>query len=131
MQIRPEDTLACCWDVKQPTNKQTPHCAANCLNHARSRGRCSIARKPRVTHRASSFTTPKSKSITKLLVLTQLKIASISSFISLAGTVIRWRRGGNQSTSRKPCRAPTPCKNNLTFKPRPRLVCLLVACLLA
>ena len=27
-QIRPRDTLACCWDVKQPTNKQThttPH----------------------------------------------------------------------------------------------------------
>ena len=23
-QIRPRDTLACCWDVKQPTNKQTP-----------------------------------------------------------------------------------------------------------
>ena len=23
-QIRPWDTLACCWDVKQPTNKQTP-----------------------------------------------------------------------------------------------------------
>ena len=23
MQIRPWDTLACCWDVKQPTNKQT------------------------------------------------------------------------------------------------------------
>ena len=22
-QIRPWDTLACCWDVKQPTNKQT------------------------------------------------------------------------------------------------------------
>ena len=22
-QIRPRDTLACCWDVKQPTNKQT------------------------------------------------------------------------------------------------------------
>ena len=21
--IRPRDTLACCWDVKQPTNKQT------------------------------------------------------------------------------------------------------------
>ena len=27
VQIRPWDTLACCWDVKQPTNKQTnkPH----------------------------------------------------------------------------------------------------------
>ena len=24
VQIRPEDTLACCWDVKQPTNKPTP-----------------------------------------------------------------------------------------------------------
>ena len=24
VQIRPWDTLACCWDVKQPTNKQTP-----------------------------------------------------------------------------------------------------------
>ena len=23
-QIRPWDTLACCWDVKQPTNKLTP-----------------------------------------------------------------------------------------------------------
>ena len=23
VQIRPWDTLACCWDVKQPTNKQT------------------------------------------------------------------------------------------------------------
>ena len=23
-QIRPWDTLACCWGVKQPTNKQTP-----------------------------------------------------------------------------------------------------------
>ena len=23
-QIRPWDTLACCWDVKQPTNKQSP-----------------------------------------------------------------------------------------------------------
>ena len=22
-QIRPRDALACCWDVKQPTNKQT------------------------------------------------------------------------------------------------------------
>ena len=27
VQIRPWDTLACCWDVKQPTNKQTAgHC---------------------------------------------------------------------------------------------------------
>ena len=25
VQIRPWDTLACCWDVKQPTNKQTIH----------------------------------------------------------------------------------------------------------
>ena len=25
-QIRPCDTLACCWDVKQPTNKQTNFC---------------------------------------------------------------------------------------------------------
>ena len=26
VQIRPLDTLACCWDVKQPTNKQkTPY----------------------------------------------------------------------------------------------------------
>ena len=24
-QIRPWDTLTCCWDVKHPTNKQTPH----------------------------------------------------------------------------------------------------------
>ena len=23
-QIRPWDTLACCWDVRQPTNRQTP-----------------------------------------------------------------------------------------------------------
>ena len=63
-QIRPRDTLACCWDVKQPTNQpttamtmimmtmksairdffffffflQSPHYAAKCLQHARSSG---------------------------------------------------------------------------------------------
>ena len=25
-QIRPWDTLLCCWDVKQPTNKLSPYC---------------------------------------------------------------------------------------------------------
>ena len=25
-QIHPSNTLACCWDVEQPTNKQTPPC---------------------------------------------------------------------------------------------------------
>ena len=29
-QIRPRDTLACCWDVKQPTNKQTVSNMLNC-----------------------------------------------------------------------------------------------------
>ena len=30
-QIRPSDTLACCWDVKQPTNQQTNPTELGCL----------------------------------------------------------------------------------------------------
>ena len=63
-QIRPWDTLACCWDVKQPTKKQTPiqrrdsgflqfpHCSANCLQRVRSSGPDAIVCKARATHRA-------------------------------------------------------------------------------
>ena len=29
-QVRPRDTLACCWDVKQPTNKQTDTSSPMC-----------------------------------------------------------------------------------------------------
>ena len=32
-QIRPWDTLACCWDFKQPTNKQTPQAFVQDLHH--------------------------------------------------------------------------------------------------
>ena len=36
-QIRPWDTLACCWDVKQPTNKQTVWRGGGC-NKGREKG---------------------------------------------------------------------------------------------
>ena len=75
-QICPWDTLACCWDVKQQTTTtlpgawyfriviiiafqgaiqdflQSPHNAANCLQHVRSSGPGAIVCKSCATHRA-------------------------------------------------------------------------------
>ena len=79
VQIRPWDTLACCWDVKQPTNKlqdvhyltgpisnissnndriekrnwrflQSPHCVMTCLQHVCCSGQGAIMCKSRATH---------------------------------------------------------------------------------
>ena len=70
VQIHFWDTLACCWDVKQPTNNhiiiiiiiafkgaiwdflQSPDSAANCLQHIRSSGPGAAMCKSRATHRA-------------------------------------------------------------------------------
>ena len=43
-QIRPRDTLACCWDVKQPTNKKAQLIAPSCFVQASKAGNESEAR---------------------------------------------------------------------------------------
>ena len=84
---------------------QSPHCAANCLQHVRSSGPGAIVCKLRATHRAlitcnmSCYVPRGTKGQLNLLSLTEFKL-HLFSFILLAEPLNRWRRGGNRSTRR-------------------------------
>ena len=88
-----------------PDFLQSSHCAANFLQHVRSSGQGAIVCKSHATHRAfiTCFTSCATwyEGAAQLLSLTELNPISFS-FILLVETISRRRRGGNQSTRRKP-----------------------------
>ena len=84
---------------------QSPHCATNCLQHVRSSGPGAIMCKSRATHQA--LITCNLQCTTWYEGAAQLLISQnwnhiYFSFILLAETINRWRRGGNWGTQRKP-----------------------------
>ena len=84
---------------------QSPHCAANSLQDVRSSGQGAIACISRATHRAL-ITCNMSCAAWNEGTVQQSRLAKLElhlfSFILLAETVNRRRRGGNRSNRRKP-----------------------------
>ena len=77
-------TTTNCIERRNSRVLQSPYCAANCLQHVRSSGT--------VVCTSSSASAIKFDSWNRIYF----------SFILLAETINRWRRGGNRSTRRKP-----------------------------
>ena len=86
---------------------QSPHCAANCLQHVRSSGPGASVCESCATHRAliacniSCFVPRGTKGQLQLLSLTEFK-SHLFIFILLAKSLNQFRRRGSRSTRRKP-----------------------------
>ena len=93
--------------TERPNSKllQSPHCAANHLQHIRSIGLGAIVGKSHATHQAlfmCNMCATWCEGTAQLLSLTDFQMRLLQLFILLAETTNQWRRGGNQSTRRKP-----------------------------
>ena len=86
---------------------QSPHSAANCLQHVRSSGPGATVCKSRATHWAlitckCHVTCHLVRRDSSAIKFDRVEIAFIWALFLLAEPLNRWRRGGNRSTRRKP-----------------------------